>query len=59
MYGISLYTLRSWAALRKFPLYKMGRRLKVNPVEFEEWIQEFKVDYSKFYKRRGMEIDQD
>ncbi len=44
IYSIPLSTLRRWASERRFPLYKVSNRILVSPEEFEEWVNQQKVD---------------
>ena len=39
-YSIPLSTLRRWASERKFPLVKVSNRVKVCPIEFDNWVMQ-------------------
>lgn len=43
-YHLKLSTLRRWASERRFPLYRISNRIRVSPVEFSEWLQQFKIN---------------
>ncbi|MGE5443210.1 MAG: helix-turn-helix domain-containing protein [Ignavibacteriales bacterium] len=43
-YHLKLSTLRRWASERRFPLYRISNRIRVSPLEFSEWLQQFKVN---------------
>ena len=44
IYSIPLSTLRRWGSERKYPLFKVSNRILVSPEEFEEWLNQQKVD---------------
>ncbi len=44
IYSIPLSTLRRWASERRFSLYKVSNRILVSPEEFEEWLNQQKID---------------
>ena len=44
IYSIPLSTLRRWASERRFPLFKVSNRILVSPEEFEEWLNQQKID---------------
>jgi excisionase family DNA binding protein len=44
LHSLSLKTLRRWARERRFPLYRVFNRIRVNPEEFAEWLSKFHVD---------------
>jgi hypothetical protein len=44
IYSIPLSTLRRWASERRFPLFKVSNRILVSPQEFEEWLNQQKVE---------------
>lgn len=43
MFGIPLWTLRKWAAQRRFSLYKVNTRIYVNPSEFLDWWRQYYI----------------
>src|SRR3990170_1252024 len=48
LYGIPLYTLRTWATYRYFPCLKLGKKIYVKIGEFEEWLDKNTENYSFF-----------
>ncbi|SHJ73008.1 DNA binding domain-containing protein, excisionase family [Desulfatibacillum alkenivorans DSM 16219] len=40
--SIEVRTLRYYAKRKGMPNYKIGRTIRVNPEEFEEWLSQFK-----------------
>ena len=43
-FSIPLWTLRTYASQRKFPIVKLGRRIYVNTNEFRQWLNRFRVE---------------
>ena len=43
-FSIPLWTLRTYASQRKFPIVKLGRRIYVNTHEFRQWLNRFRVE---------------
>lgn len=43
-FSIPLWTLRTYASQRRFPIVKLGRRIYVNPNEFRKWLDQFRVE---------------
>ena len=43
IYSIPLSTLRRWASERRFFLYKISNRIRVDKKEFNRWIESFRV----------------
>lgn len=41
IFDMPLWTLRSWASKRLFPLYKVNTRIYVDIVEFRTWLEQF------------------
>ncbi len=44
IYSIPLSTLRRWASERRFPIYKISNRILISIEEFEEWLNEQKIN---------------
>ncbi|GJM17630.1 MAG: hypothetical protein DHS20C13_29570 [Thermodesulfobacteriota bacterium] len=42
--NIPLSTLRRWASERRFPLYKISSRVMVQIDEFDNWLEEYKIN---------------
>jgi helix-turn-helix protein len=40
-YSLPLSTLRRWASERKFPLYRISNRIRVDIQEFSDWLRQF------------------
>ena len=38
-FNLNLKTLRRWAAQRRFPLYKVSTKIRVDTNEFSEWLR--------------------
>ena len=36
---VSIYTVRRWINQRSLPAYKVGRSWRIEPAEFERWLQ--------------------
>ena len=51
IYGLPLPTLRRWASDRRFPIYKISNRIRVNESEFRGWIEKFKINETKENKK--------
>jgi len=43
MFDIKLWTLRRYAAERRFPLIKLGSRIYVNIEDFREWLKQHEI----------------
>lgn len=43
-FSIPLWTLRTYASQRRFPIVKLGRRIYVNTNEFRQWLNRFRVE---------------
>jgi hypothetical protein len=50
-YSISVFTLRNFIKMG-LPHYRLGRKILVNPEEFEDWFERFKVN--KTFERDGL-----
>jgi len=47
-FSIPIWTLRKWAAERKFPgIIKKGRKIYVDIVKFREWLYNDEIDYKR------------
>jgi len=46
MYGIPLYTLRTWSSYRYIPCLKLGKKIYVKIDEFEKWLDKNTENYS-------------
>ncbi len=47
MFDIPLWTLRSWASKRLFPMYKISNRIYVDIEEFRIWQSQYYVEARK------------
>jgi len=52
LYGIPLYTLRTWATWRLIPCLKLGKKIYVKIDEFERWLEEKTENWSFYGKWR-------
>ncbi len=48
IYSISLSTLYRLSAKGKLPNYRIGKRVLVSPVEFQEWLNLYRSDSIDF-----------
>ena len=51
IYSLSLATLRRWSSERRFPLYRISNRIRVDELEFRNWIENFKIEEHNNDKR--------
>lgn len=44
LFSIPLNTLFKWSSQGKIPRYKIGRRVYINPIEFQSWLENYHLD---------------
>jgi len=55
-YSISIFTLRKFIKMG-LPHYRLGRKILINPEEFEKWFERFKIASSPRYDSLDMILE--
>jgi excisionase family DNA binding protein len=42
-YGLKVSTTRRWTSERRFPVYKLGKKILISTKEFEIWLSQHRI----------------